>query len=199
MKRTILAECLLIVALVAVAVHFASIGVNLRRRGFTLTEIAMVTALPIGLDIVLCPRGDRSIAASAGGPRFRIGSGPVVRVQRRWSLTSLHTVAACGTRQGDLRHDPSQRDWPPPSEPWGGRCCFGGFRCAISKDARTGMASYPPDGPGTPDRRSRRRPRRARPLEQRSACWPAVPWLLSVTLVSVLTASSCPPGCVAEW
>jgi hypothetical protein len=53
-KRISLAECLLIVALVAVAVHFASIGVNLRRRGFTLTEIAMVTALPIALDIVLC-------------------------------------------------------------------------------------------------------------------------------------------------
>ena len=53
-KRISLAESLPVVGLVAVAVHFTSIGLDLRRRGFTAAEIAMVTALPIALDIVLC-------------------------------------------------------------------------------------------------------------------------------------------------
>jgi hypothetical protein len=53
-RRVPLAESLLVVALLAVTALFATVGIDLRRRGFTGSEITIVIALPVALDIVLC-------------------------------------------------------------------------------------------------------------------------------------------------
>jgi hypothetical protein len=45
---------LLVIALTAVAVYFASAGIDLHRRGFTRLEITLSIGIPIALDIVAC-------------------------------------------------------------------------------------------------------------------------------------------------